>query len=136
MSRPARVIPRAVFDERLVAAAVHAGAELRRHRTRTLQRLDDRVLVDDQLGARVVVGADGAHSVVRRWLGHPEPRRRALALRGYAPTPDARRGLQVIRHGDRRQPAYAWAFDRGDGFPTSGTASCCRARVRHRPSLP
>ena len=120
MARPARVIPREVFDARLVAEAVEAGAVLRRHRARGLQRLDDRLVLDEHLSARVVVGADGAHSVVRRWLGHPEPRRRALALRGYAPTPDARQGLQVIRHGERRQPAYAWAFDRGDGLSNVG----------------
>jgi flavin-dependent dehydrogenase len=26
----------------------------------------------------------------------------------------------VIRHGERRQPAYAWAFDRGDGWSNVG----------------
>jgi flavin-dependent dehydrogenase len=46
--------------------------------------------------------------------------RRALAIRGYAPTPPDRRGTQVIRYGDRRQPAYAWAFDRGDGLSNVG----------------
>jgi flavin-dependent dehydrogenase len=46
--------------------------------------------------------------------------RRALAIRGYGPTPADRRGTQVIRYGDRRQPAYAWAFDRGDGLSNIG----------------
>ena len=58
-----------------------------------------------------------------RWsaphLGLPYGRR-ALAIRGYAPTPPDRRGTQVIRYGDRRQPAYAWAFDRGDGLSNVG----------------
>jgi flavin-dependent dehydrogenase len=67
----------------------------------------------------VVVGADGAHSVVRAHLGLPAGRR-ALAIRGYAPTPADRRGTQVIRYGDRRQPSYAWAFDRGDGLANVG----------------
>jgi len=43
-----------------------------------------------------------------------------VALRGYAPTPPARRGRQVIRYGDRAQPSYAWAFDRGDGWSNVG----------------
>jgi geranylgeranyl reductase family protein len=120
MSRPARVIPRSEFDARLVTAAVSAGAVLRRHRTRTVERVDDRVLVDRTFSAAVVVGADGAHSVVRRSTGLRDPRRQALAIRGYAPTPEARSGSQVIRHGDRRQPAYAWAFDRGDGWSNVG----------------
>ena len=56
---------------------------------------------------------------VRAHLGLPYGRR-ALAIRGYAPTPPDRRGTQVIRYGDRRQPAYAWAFDRGDGLSNVG----------------
>ena len=74
MARPAWVIPRAVFDARLVAEAVDAGAVLRRHRVRSLERLDDRVVVDERLSARVVVGADGAHSVrptLRSDTGNP-----------------------------------------------------------------
>ena len=60
------------------------------------------------------IGADGAHSVVRRALGlRPGPM--AVALRGYAPTPPARAGAQVIVFDTARQPAYAWSFDRGDG---------------------
>ena len=120
MRRQAWVIPRRVFDARLVDEAVRAGTVLQRHRARALHRDGDHVRVDDHARARVVVGADGAHSVVRRWLGHPAPRRQALGLRGYAPTPASRRGLQVIRHGPRRQPAYAWAFDRGDGYSNIG----------------
>ena len=61
--------------------------------------------------------------------------RRALAIRGYAPTPPDRRGTQVIRYGDRRQPAYAWAFDRGDGLlqrRVRRAAPRGRARVTHR----
>ena len=74
----------------------------------------------DSIAARVLVGADGAHSVVRASLGSAGSGRRALALRGYSPTPDSRRGRQVIRYGDRRQPSYAWAFDRGDGLTNVG----------------
>ncbi|MBB6628322.1 geranylgeranyl reductase family protein [Nocardioides sp. KIGAM211] len=120
MARPVWVVPREVFDARLVEAAVAAGAVLRRHRVRTLAAHAGGTLVDDHLLARVLVGADGAHSVVRTHLGEPNAGRRALALRGYAPTPDSRRGRQVIRYGDRRQPSYAWAFDRGDGLSNVG----------------
>ena len=110
MTRPVYVIPRQVFDARLVERAVDRGAIFRRERIGTVDQLPD---------ARVVVGADGAHSVVRAHLGLPYGRR-ALAIRGYAPTPPDRRGTQVIRYGDRRQPAYAWAFDRGDGLSNVG----------------
>jgi geranylgeranyl reductase family protein len=110
MARPVYVIPREVFDGRLVERAVERGATFRRERVTSVDRLPE---------AAVVVGADGAHSVVRSHLGLPVGRR-ALAIRGYAPTPPDRRGTQVIRYGDRRQPAYAWAFDRGDGLSNVG----------------
>jgi geranylgeranyl reductase family protein len=120
LARPVWVIPREVFDARLVERAVAAGAVLRRHRVSRVERVGDRVVVDGCIEARVLVGADGAHSVVRTALGPEATGRRALALRGYAPTPEARRGRQVIRYGDRRQPSYAWAFDRGDGLTNVG----------------
>jgi geranylgeranyl reductase family protein len=110
MARPVHVIPREVFDARLVERAVERGATFRRQRISS---------VDQVPPAAVVVGADGAHSVVRAHLGLA-PGRRALAIRGYAPTPAGRRGTQVIRYGERRQPAYAWAFDRGDGLSNIG----------------
>ncbi len=118
LQRPVWVIPRRIFDQRLVERAVQAGAVLRRHRVRTLVQESDRVGVDD-LRARVVVGADGASSVIRSALGRP-PGRRAVAIRGYAPTPTSRRGLQTIVYGDRRHPSYAWSFDRGDGLANVG----------------
>jgi flavin-dependent dehydrogenase len=93
-----------------------------------------RITAVDQLpDAGVVVGADGAHSVVRGHLGLPSGRR-ALAIRGYAPTPPARRGTQVIRYGDRRQPAYAWAFDRGDGLSNIGYGELLPADGEEPPS--
>ncbi len=119
MARPVWVVPRSVLDARLVEHAAAAGATVHRHRVREVEQVGDLVRLDD-LAARVVVGADGAHSVVRRRLPGPGPRRRALALRGYAPTPPHRRGQQVIRYGERRQPSYAWSFDRGDGWSNVG----------------
>jgi flavin-dependent dehydrogenase len=75
--------------------------------------------VDGLHRGRVLVAADGAHSVVAASVGRA-PGRRALAIRGYAPTPAGRRGRQVIVYGHRRQPSYAWSFDRGDGLANVG----------------
>ena len=135
MARPVHVIPREVFDARLVERAVDAGATLVRHRVTDVEVTDDGVVLDGRFRAPVVVGADGAHSVLRGHLGLPDGRR-ALAIRGYAPTPTDRRGTQVIRYGDRRQPSYAWAFDRGDGLSTWATASSCPTTARTRPRGP
>ena len=119
MQRPGWVVPRTLLDARLVEAAVAAGACLRRERVRTIEALEDGVRLAGA-HARVVVGADGAYSSVRKAIGLREGQRRAVAIRGYAPVPAERRGAQVIVFADRRQPAYAWSFDRGDGLANVG----------------
>jgi geranylgeranyl reductase family protein len=116
MPRPARVIPREVFDARIVGAALAAGARFERRTIRSLQPLPDRVLVDGT-EAGVVIGADGASSVVRRLLGivvNP-PRHLAIAIRGYAPYPADEPLRQHIVMAETGWPAYAWQFPIGDG---------------------
>lgn len=120
MRRPARVVPRRVFDARLVDAAVASGAELRQHRVRSVAVGQGGIRLDDAIEARAVVAADGAYSVLRRAAGEGPSGRRALAFRAYAPTREPGRGRQVIRFGQQRQPSYAWAFDRGDGWSNIG----------------
>ena len=120
MSRPVHVIPRKVFDARLVDHAVSAGATLRRHRVRTVGRAITGPVLDDRFEAPLVIGCDGAHSVVRKAAGLPASTRSAIAIRGYVPTPPDRAQVQMIRYGDRRQPSYAWSFDRGDGLSNVG----------------
>ncbi|MBA2716094.1 MAG: NAD(P)/FAD-dependent oxidoreductase [Propionibacteriales bacterium] len=119
MGRPAYVVPRTVFDSRLVAAAGGAGAVMRRHRVRSMRSGSGCTVIDDEIEAKVVIGCDGAQSAVRTALGLA-PGRRALAIRGYAPTPRSRQGQQVIVFGRGRQPSYAWSFDRGDGLANVG----------------
>lgn len=121
MDRCVYVIPREVFDARLVEHAVVAGAHLVHHRVRDVRVEDGAVILDDRWRARTVIAADGAHSAVRTAQGQPIAGRRAIALRGYAPTPADRVGQQIIRYGQGGvQPAYAWAFDRGDGLSNVG----------------
>jgi flavin-dependent dehydrogenase len=86
MARPVHVIPREVFDARLVERAVARGAELRRDKVVSVRMVSngtgqDKTIVNETFSARVVVGAHGAHTVVRSMLGHPHGRR-ALAIRG------------------------------------------------------
>jgi geranylgeranyl reductase family protein len=120
-ARPNHVVPRAVLDARLVAAAQAAGVRLHRSGVRRLEQRDGLVVVDGELTARVVVGADGANSTVRRLLGGPANPDRALAIavRGYAPAP-AGRLEQLIAWVAEGWPAYVWWFPTGTGVANVG----------------
>ncbi|MBL7493436.1 geranylgeranyl reductase family protein [Frankia sp. AgB1.9] len=127
-ARATHVIPRMVFDARLLAAAQARGAQVVRHRVRELAVTDadgaPAVVVDGgALAARVVVGADGANSAVRRALGiavNP-PDSLAIAVRAYADAPKADvPPEQYIEMTDEGWPAYAWSFPIGDGRANIG----------------
>jgi geranylgeranyl reductase family protein len=127
MRRQVRVIPRAVFDDRLLRQVLDRGAHLRRHTVRSVVTGRDIVSVDGSVAARVVVGADGAGSAVRRGLA-PAVRRSggrrsghvALAIRGYAPVRADLADAQLITMTGKRWPAYAWSFPIGDGRANVG----------------
>ena len=124
MARPGWVIPREVFDARLVDRAVRRGRPSgpapgpRRSASRP--------------GRWSWTGGSGPgswwpptapHSAVRERPGRRPAPRRAIALRGYAPTPAGRAGRQVIRYGDgasRRTPGPSTVATAG---PTWATAS-------------
>ncbi|GIJ77360.1 geranylgeranyl reductase family [Micromonospora phaseoli] len=136
LPRPAYTVPREVFDARLVAAAVDAGAVLGRQAVRRVEVRGDRVVLDGEISAGVVVGADGAGSVVRRTLGqrnNPD-RHLALAIRGYAP---AQPGppVQHIVTSAARWPAYAWSFPIGDGRANIGYGEVLRSESLTRAHL-
>ena len=122
MRRPTKVVPRVVFDARLVSAAVAAGAVLRRHSVRSLEVRGDRVVLDGAIAARAVVGADGVNGVVRRSLGLPPnpPGAMAVALRAYARTPAGHEDEQYMIMSGIGWPAYAWSFPIGDGTANVG----------------
>jgi geranylgeranyl reductase family protein len=123
-ARPNHVVPRKVFDARLVDAARERGVEVRRHRVRELTQHDGQVVLDG-IRARAVVAADGANSTVRRLLGirGPADKHTAIAVRGYADVPsgsDRADGAQFIAMQKAGWPAYAWSFPIGDGTANVG----------------
>lgn len=134
MRRALHVVPRALLDARLVRAAERAGAVRRQHRVRQLHVRSDGVVVDGEMHAAALVGADGAESVVRRQLGVPAnpDGHVALAIRGYAPTTSTTARV-VSAGGD--WPAYAWAFPTGQGTANVGYGEVLRGRAPTRAGL-
>ena len=121
-ARPSVVVPRQVFDGRLLDQVLDRGVRFRRHTVRELTVRPDGVAVDDLVTARVVVGADGAESVVRRALAVAPnaPDRLAIAIRGYAPELPGVAGVQTVLTTGQRWPAYAWSFPVGGGRANVG----------------
>ncbi len=121
VARPNYVVPRLVFDARLVEAARARGVEVRRHRVRALAAHGGHVVVDGGITARAVVAADGANSTVRRLIGLPASpgRHTAIAVRGYADVP-VEDDVQLIAMQRDGWPAYAWSFPVGDGSANVG----------------
>lgn len=127
---PGYVIPRAEFDERLLTAALDAGAEFRQERVTALDRLP---------ASRVVIGADGSNSVVRRAIGEPANHGRSLAvaIRGYAPTPVGLPSELTIRWDSQRSGGlcYAWAFPTAHGTTNVGYGMSSAAPEHSRAHL-
>ncbi|HEY2792035.1 MAG TPA: geranylgeranyl reductase family protein [Micromonosporaceae bacterium] len=136
LAQPDYTIPRTVFDARLVDAAVSAGATLTQHTVRTLEERDNDVVIDGIISAKMVIGADGAYSLVRRTLGQPSnpDGAMAIAIRGYAPAVDP--GVQeIITAPAARWPAYAWNFPIGDGRANIGYGEVLRGDPLSRAHL-
>ncbi|HEU5217895.1 MAG TPA: NAD(P)/FAD-dependent oxidoreductase [Gemmatimonadales bacterium] len=137
------VIPRLVFDHRLVTAAIGRGAA-----DRTGQALQEahfnaatglwELLIrhdgagerpEETIEAKVLVGADGARSLVRRRLGIPynSPRHTGVSIRQYTTVEDG--GVRALEFDflPDLQPAYGWYFAVSDHRANIGVV--CDAAV-------
>src|SRR5207249_2856923 len=119
MSQAAHVVPRELFDHRLVTAALAMGVEFRNETVRSVVATADEVLLNGTIRARVVIGADGAESVVRRAVG-ARVGPTALAIRGYADAGPWPANEQLLTMTRAHWPAYAWVFPIGDGRANVG----------------
>jgi geranylgeranyl reductase family protein len=121
LRRPDHVVPRTLFDARLVDAAVASGAALERRTVRRLEVRADCVVLDGEVAGRVVIGADGANGVVRRLAGLPRQpaTATAVAVRGYAAAPPGEPEQRIVM-AEKDWPAYAWSFAAGDGTANVG----------------
>jgi geranylgeranyl reductase family protein len=139
---------RAAFDGLLLKAALAAGAELARARAIDVRGAAHGFEIDTADGrthkAAVVVGADGANSLVRRKLHIPFARRQLSVATGYfahGTTSD-----EILLEFVADPPGYLWSFPRpdhlaigicasADGGVTSGALRARAARWIERTQL-
>lgn len=124
----ALTIDRIRLDELLCEQAQAAGADLLRARMVHAQRLNGGVRLhcqrdgrDLQLSARLVVGADGAHSRVARSLGLPGPQEKVycLGIEGRLQVP--REDFVHVFVGRKLAPGwFGWIIPTGDGRVRAG----------------
>jgi menaquinone-9 beta-reductase len=117
-------VPRYVFDEVLLNFALACGASFQKASvtdviTEAGQVVGVRAKVGKQetdFRAPVVIGADGASSIVARDLGSRQPRedRWAVALRAYIETEAALDHTIDFAFLEKIQPGYAWLFPIGE----------------------
>ena len=119
------------WDETLAEQAQRSGAELVRARLTSVERRNAHVRLhtatdgrDASFTARVVVGADGAHSRVARSLGMPGPSERVfcLGVEGKLKTP--RDDFVHVFVGSDLAPGwFGWIIPTGDGGVRAGIGS-------------
>lgn len=107
------VASRAEFDGMLLGAARQAGATLVNSRALDVTRTAQGFLVDTGAGpvaARLLIGADGANSLVRRRLARPFARADLSIATGYFA--HGASSDEIVIEMSANPPGYIWSFPR------------------------
>ncbi|MBV8263338.1 MAG: geranylgeranyl reductase family protein [Candidatus Eremiobacteraeota bacterium] len=117
------VVPRVVLDARVAQSAVDAGARLAQGCTVSGLVRDKDIVIEytdgggaQRVAAKIVIGADGAHSAVARALrvGENGKRHRGFAIRGYYDDVEGLKDdLEIYYYDKRILPGYGWIFPAG-----------------------
>lgn len=138
------VVPRIVFDARLVKRAVELGAELLEGWSfDSLSDIPESpvsvVLKRDSeskvVYARAVIAADGANSRVRSFLKVPRngSRLTGIAIRAYADSAsEAKAKSLIFEWSDKLLPAYAWYFPTSSKIVNVGLGLVVRDSQKRR----
>jgi geranylgeranyl reductase family protein len=140
------IIPREVLDERILASAIAAGAELREGcQVTSVERTMQGMVVSYRDGngtrsvrAPLVVGADGTHSVVARAAGvlAGDARCTAVSQRAYVEGIDTATGEAAFVFDRDLFPGYGWMFPMTSGRANVGVGILAETRDRYGISVP
>jgi geranylgeranyl reductase family protein len=140
------IIPREILDERILASAVSAGAELRQGcQALGVTRDASQVTVTYREGdtehtarAPLVVGADGVHSIVARSFDRlvDDPRCMAVSQRAYVDGIDTKHGEAAFVFDRELFPGYGWMFPMTNGRANVGVGILAETRDRYDISVP
>jgi geranylgeranyl reductase family protein len=116
MQSPGYMLNRSLFDKELAVSAVLSGAQVLTG-TRALGYLPEGVIIEKEkknrtIRAKVVVGADGVHSIVSRWMGF-SPLRRIVALQYEVIHSQPQKETDVFFRRDY-EGGYGWFFPKGN----------------------
>ncbi len=124
------VVPRLKFDALIQEHAVDSGAEFKKAQVKDILIEEDKVVgvrarqngVDEEIRAKVVIGADGVTSVVARGLrpDKHEDGHRAIALRTYITDIEVLPNEVEFYLYRGILPGYAWIFPTGESTANLG----------------
>jgi flavin-dependent dehydrogenase len=115
MKSPGYMIDRSFFDRDLVASAALAGAEVSIG-TRGADLFPEGIMIErgpaeERVRAKVIIGADGVHSSVARWVGC-QPGKTMVTLQYEVVISSQADHVDVFFHPDY-EGGYAWFFPKG-----------------------
>lgn len=140
------IVPRDELDTELLSAAKRAGAMVFEDTAATaIERRQEGITIAARQGDRsvtfrskLVVGADGAHSIVAKHAGllREDPRYVAVSQRAYLDGVSADTGEAVIYFDRDLFPGYGWMFPMPDGRANAGVGVLAEARSRWGLTVP
>jgi len=115
MKSPGYMLDRSLFDKEVAASAIRSGAEVLTE-TRALETSSEGVLIEqgskkEWIRAKVIIGADGVHSTVARWMKQP-PIRMMVALQHEVALFNPQVHVDIYFHPDY-EGGYGWFFPKG-----------------------
>ena len=115
MKSPGYLLDRSLFDKELVTSAILSGAEISIE-TKAVGLSPEGVIVEHETKQRVIrskamIGADGVHSSVARWMGQPALKP-MVALQCEIVMSKPQTHVDIFFHQDY-EGGYAWFFPKG-----------------------